>query len=137
MWVPGIATLIMVPFQFGTYLSDDLRIAFPSFAVMMFLAAVFFGPSFAMTQALAPLKMRSIATSLLLFVQTLIGYGLGPLMAGRISDWLNPTYGTDSLRWALVAVGLVNIWAAAHYMIGSRTLRADLDRTGTVGAKEA
>ena len=134
---PGIATLVMVPFQFGAYLVNDLTVAFPSFAVMMFLAAVFFGPSFAMTQALAPLKMRSVATSLLLFVQTLIGYGLGPLVAGRISDWLNPTYGTDSLRWALVAVGLVNIWAAAHYILGARTLRADLDRAGTVGAKEA
>ena len=137
LWVPGIATLVMVPFQFGAYLVNDLTIAFPSFAVMMFLAAVFFGPSFAMTQALAPLKMRSVATSLLLFVQTLIGYGLGPLMAGRISDWLNPTYGADSLRWALVIVGLVNIWAATHYMLGARTLRADLERTGTVGAKEA
>jgi MFS family permease len=134
MWVPGIATLIMVPFQFAAYLSNNLTIAFPCFAVMMFLAAVFFGPSFAMTQALAPLKMRSVATSLLLFVQTLIGYGLGPLVTGRISDWLNPTYGTDSLRWALVTVGLVNIWAALHYMIGSRTLRHDLDRPDTVGA---
>jgi MFS family permease len=135
LWVPGIATLVMVPFQFGAYLSDDLTIAFPSFAVMMFLAAVFFGPSFAMTQALAPLKMRSVATSLLLFVQTLIGYGLGPLMAGRISDWLNPTYGADSLRWALVVVGLVNIWAAVHYMLSARTVRADLDRPDTVGAR--
>jgi MFS family permease len=128
LWVPGIATLVMVPFQFGAYLADDLWIAFPSFAVMMFLAAVFFGPSFAMTQALAPLKMRSVATSLLLFVQTLIGYGLGPLMAGRISDWLNPSYGDASLRYALVIVGFVNIWAAVHYLVGGRTLRADLDR---------
>jgi MFS family permease len=129
LWVPGMATLIMVPFQFGAYLPADMSLAVPSFSVMMFLAAVFFGPSFAMTQALATLRMRSVATSLLLFVQTLIGYGLGPLMAGRISDWLNPTYGTDSLRWALVLVGLVNIWAAGHYFWGTRTLREELALT--------
>ena len=126
LWVPGAATLVMVPFQFGAYLPDDLTIAVPSFAIMTFLAAVFFGPSFAMTQGLATLRMRSVATSLLLFVQTLIGYGLGPLMAGRISDWLMPTYGTDSLRWALVTVGLVNVWAAGHYFRGTRTLREEL-----------
>ena len=129
LWVPGMATLVMVPFQFGAYLPADMALAVPSFSIMMFLAAVFFGPSFAMTQALATLRMRSVATSLLLFVQTLIGYGLGPLMAGRISDWLMPTYGTDSLRWALVTVGLVNIWAAAHYFWGTRTLREELALT--------
>ena len=137
LWVPGIATLVMVPFQAAAYYFDNLWIAFPSFGVMMFLAAVFFGPSFAMTQALAPLKMRSVATSLLLFVQTLIGYGLGPVVTGWLSDRLNPAYGTQSLRYALVAIGLVNIWAAAHYMLGARTLRADLDRPDTVGAKPA
>ena len=49
-------------------------------------------------------------------------------MAGRISDWLAPSYGDEALRYALVAVGLVNIWAAAHYMWGARTLRTDLTR---------
>lgn len=126
LWVPGIATLIMVPFQFVAYLSPQPSLAFPSFGIMMFLAAVFFGPSFAMTQGLATLRMRSVATSLLLFVQTLIGYGLGPLVAGRISDSLLPTYGVHSLRYALVIVGVVNVWAAAHYLWGARTLRADL-----------
>jgi hypothetical protein len=73
LWVPAVATLAMVPFQCVTYLHPSMSVAFPTFAVMMFLAAVFFGPSFAMTQALAALRMRSVATSLLLFVQTLIG----------------------------------------------------------------
>lgn len=129
LWVPGAATLGMVPFQFAAYLSNDLSLAFTSFSIMMFLAAVFFGPSFAMTQGLAPLRMRSVATSLLLFIQTLIGYGLGPLAAGRISDWLMPAYANESLRYALVIVGLVNIWAAAHYFWGTRTLREELAAT--------
>ena len=137
MLVPGIATLTMVPFQFVTFLHPSLAVAFPSFCFTMLLAAVFFGPSFAMTQALAALRMRSVATSILLFVQTLIGFGLGPLVAGRISDWLQPAgmnlpllglvgQGKDSLRWGLVILGLVNIWSAAHYFRGSRYLLADL-----------
>ena len=86
--VPGIATLVMVPFHWVTYLYPSLSVAFPAFCVTMLLAAVFFGPSFAMTQALASLRMRSVATSLLLFVQTLIGFGIGPWAVGAISDWL-------------------------------------------------
>ena len=128
-WTPGLATLAMIPFQFSAYLAQDLRVALPSFVVMMFLAAVFFGPSFAMTQALATLRIRSVATSLLLFVQTFIGLGLGPLVAGMLSDYLAPSSGTNSLRYALVAVGLANVWSAAHYLWGARSLRADLEAT--------
>jgi MFS family permease len=137
MFVPGIATLAMVPFQFLTYLHPSMAVFFPAFCVTMFLAAVFFGPSFAMTQELAALRMRSVATSLLLFVQTLIGFGIGPWAVGQISDWLRPEgmslplfgsvgQGVDSLRWALVIVGVINVWSAFHYFHGARYLLADL-----------
>ena len=129
MWVPGIATLVSVPFQFLAYLSPGLPATLASFGAMMFLAAVFFGPSFTMTQALATLRMRSVATALLLLVQTLIGQGLGPAVTGFVSDWLAPTMGRQSLRYGLVIVGLVNIWAALHYVIGARSLRQDLEAT--------
>src|SRR5262249_11173780 len=52
MWTPGLATLAMIPFQFSAYLTANLRVVLPSFAVMMFLAAVLFVPSFALTHAL-------------------------------------------------------------------------------------
>jgi MFS family permease len=129
LWVPGIATFLCVPFQFFAYLSPNMSTVLPAFGAMTFMAAVFFGPSFAMTQAISPLRMRSVATSLLLLVQTLIGQGIGPWLAGFISDKLHPSMAAGSLRYALVIVGLVNIWAAVHYFIGARSLRADLEGT--------
>jgi MFS family permease len=129
LWVPGLATLFCVPFQFAAYLVPDMSIVLPMFGTMTFMAAVFFGPSFAMTQAISPLRMRSVATSLLLLLQTLIGQGIGPWLAGFISDTLRPSMGTASLRYSLVIVGLVNIWAAVHYVVGARTLRPDLENT--------
>jgi MFS family permease len=129
LWVPGIATLLCVPFQFLAYLSADRVVVFSSFVGLMFMAAMFFGPSFAMTQALATLRMRSVATSLLLFIQTLIGFGLGPSVTGLISDRLALSFQQNSLRYALVIIGVVNIWAALHYLLGGRTLRQDLEAT--------
>jgi MFS family permease len=129
MWVPGIATLVMVPLQFSSYLAPSLWVVIPSFCVMVILASMFFGPSFAMTQGLAALRMRAVAVSILLFIQTLIGLGLGPFFVGVISDYLTPSIGDDALRWGLVVVGLVNLWAAGHYFWGARTLRQDLEAT--------
>ncbi len=129
LWVPGIATFLCVPFQFFAYLSPNMATVLPTFGAMTFMAAVFFGPSFAMTQAISPLRMRSVATSLLLLVQTLIGQGIGPWLAGVISDQLRVSMGPNSLRYSLVVVGIVNVWAALHYVIGARSLRSDLDET--------
>jgi predicted MFS family arabinose efflux permease len=120
MWIPAAATLLAVPFQFPAYLVNSETIAFSCFAIMMMLSAVFFAPSFAVTQILAAPSCRATATSLLLFVQTLVGYGLGPLLAGALSDRLQDRLGRESLRYALATIGLFNVLAFVHYVIGAR-----------------
>ena len=35
---------------------------------------------------------------------------------------------------ALVIIGVVNVWAALHYLIGARTLRQDLESTERLAA---
>jgi MFS family permease len=138
MWVPGIATLVMVPFQFTSYLSNNLYVVIPSFTVMVVLASMFFGPSFAVSQLLATLRTRAVATSVLLFVQTFVGLGLGPLVVGWISDSLKPSMGLqNSMRYGLVIVGLTNLWAAAHYFIGARTIRQNMDSTEALNRAQA
>jgi len=129
LWLPGYATLAMVPFQFSSYLAGSLWVMVPSFVIMLILGSFFFGPSFAMSQGLAPLRMRAVATSLVLFIQTLVGLGLGPVIVGMISDHLKPSIGdAQGLRYGLVSVGVVNLWAAFHYFRGARTVREDLVR---------
>lgn len=126
LWVPAIATLACVPCQLGAYLSGSMTGAVAGLLANGVLAAAFFGPSFAMVQRLAEVRSRSLATSVLLLTQTLIGYGLGPVIAGTLSDRLGPAYGNRSLGVALAIVAVVNVWAAAHYARASQTLRDDL-----------
>jgi MFS family permease len=134
MWVPGIACVAMVPFQFFSYLSPNLAVVVPSFSIMVVLASMFFGPSFAVAQSVATVRMRAVSTSVLLFIQTIIGLSIGPFLVGLFSDLLQPTAGVSSLRYALVIVGLANIWAAGHYFLGSRTYRDDLVETAKMNA---
>jgi sugar phosphate permease len=137
MWVPGIACFIMVPFQFMSYLSTDLRIVVPSFSIMVVLASMFFGPSFAVAQTVATVRMRAVSTSVLLFIQTMIGLSLGPFFVGLLSDAFEASAGSDSLRYGLVVVGLANFWAAVHYYLGSRRYREDLAETAKLNAAAA
>ena len=58
----------------------------------------------------------------------LIGLGLGPQAVGVLNDVLAPTFGDEAVRYSLCLVGLTNLWAAAHFAWGARTLREDLGR---------
>ena len=136
-WVPGIATIIMVPFQLVAYLYNDVTSAIASLCVVAIMGSVYLGPSFAMTQALVSLRMRAVASAILLFVLNLIGMGLGPWFVGILSDILMPTMGIESLRYALCVAVLVNLWAGIHYLFGARSVRGDLLETEAMNAKMA
>jgi MFS family permease len=134
-WVPGIATIIMVPFQLVAYLYDGTTAAIASLCMVAIMGNVYLGPSFAMTQALVSLRMRAVASAILLFVLNLIGMGLGPYFVGILSDLFAPTFGIESLRYALCIAVLVNLWAGVHYMLGARSMRGDLLETEAMNAK--
>lgn len=129
LWVPGISTILMVPFQFVAYLHGGLWAVIPSLFVVSILGGMYLGPSFAMTQGLVTLRMRAVASAILLFMLNIIGMGLGPYFVGVASDYLTPAYGISSLRYALCLAVLANLWAATHYFMGARTLREDLEKT--------
>lgn len=114
---------------------QELRVSDTLMGLLTGLAfAVFFGPSFAVAQTVATVRMRAVSTSVLLFVQTIIGLTAGPFLVGVVSDLLSATSGDDSLRIALVIVGLANIWAALHYLLGSRHYREDIAETQRLNA---
>ena len=125
MWVPAVACLTMVPFQFFAYLSPQLSVVVPTFTVMVVLASMFFGPSFAMGQSLATVRMRAMSASVLLFIQNIIGLTAGPWLVGQISNHLgnNGTVAAlrDGDRRHLEHLGRVSLLhGLAHLSAGSR-----------------
>ena len=137
MWVPGLSTLAMVPFQFVAYLYGGMWAVIPCLFVVSILGGMYLGPSFAMTQGLASFRMRAVASAILLFMLNIIGMGLGPYFVGVASDLLSPSFEIYSLRYALCLAVLANFWAAFHYYMASRTLREDLDKTEALNLASA
>jgi hypothetical protein len=87
------------------------------------------GPTFGMTQSLAPLAMRAASSALLLFIINIIGLVFGPTAVGFLSDLLQSSWGmnaTESLGWALFACAFVYIISFINFMMAARYLREDL-----------
>jgi predicted MFS family arabinose efflux permease len=130
-WMPRIvvaATVIGLPFGIAIYLVETSFWVFALIGIPAAMGAVYLPPTYAMTQCLVEVRMRTVASALLLFIINLIGMGLGPLIAGALSDYLEPAYGKDGLRYSLLILSFLNIWAAAHYWIAGRYYEGDLKR---------
>jgi MFS family permease len=130
VWLIAICIAAAFPFTFAVFLAPSGTIALVAFVVPAAVGALYLGPSLAMVQGLVSLRMRTVASAILLFVINIIGLGLGPQTVGVISDLLAPTYGAESLRWALLVSGFANLWGAFHFYRAGLTLREDLARTG-------
>ncbi len=125
-WVPAGSVLIMVPLMAVVLQLGNSTLAMLLFMVPACLMSMVMGPLLASTHALADIRSKAVASAILFFITNLLGVGLGPLTIGMVSDYLEPAYGTDSLRWALLSVVvLIGLWCAVHYLLAARTFRQD------------
>jgi MFS family permease len=129
MWIPAIGFLIAVPFSIGVYLVAGLYAALAFYIVPAFMVNLYAGPTFGMTQSLAPLVMRSSASALLLFIINIIGLVFGPTTVGLLSDLFQNSWGmdgTEGLKWALFACAFVYVISFINFMMAGKYLRQDL-----------
>ena len=54
--------------------------------------------------------------------------GVGPTLAGLLSDFFASRFGADSVRWAMVVVLLACLPAVGLYWRAATTIRADIER---------
>lgn len=130
MWLPALFIAVSIPLHFIIYLSPTPLPALLMTAVVWFLGNTWLGPAQATLQSLAGLRMRAMALAVMLFINNLIGQGLGPQVVGILSDRMRAAYGPDSLRYALlIAVVAASILSAFHFGMAGRSLREDLRRS--------
>jgi predicted MFS family arabinose efflux permease len=125
---PAVTSLLAAPFVV-------LFLTLPAWAapVMNLGAAVFgsclLGPVLAVTQLLAKVRMRSIASALVAVTFNLVGAGIGPLIVGALSDLLAPAFGTAAIRYALLVPATTSLLAAGYcFARGAQHVQPELER---------
>lgn len=115
-WLVLVMKGVGLPLSFLFFASSDPWIAIPIYWASLILVNSYLGPTFALIQGLAPLRMRALWAAATLLVINLIGLGLGPTMIGVISDALKPSLGdAEALRWAMLTFAAATPWALFHY----------------------
>lgn len=123
--VPAAAFVATIPFYALGIGAQNLLAAMALLLVPTGLGMVWLGPVLAAIQGLVPASMRSTASAIFLFINNLIGIGVGTPAIGWLSDTLTATYGAESLRYAILAGTLFYVAAAVLMLLASRFLARD------------
>jgi predicted MFS family arabinose efflux permease len=158
-WLSALGCLASVPLYILSFLvsgavSSTLLLTFASIAVFLY-----YTPTQVVLQNMAQPRMRATVAFVFFLVVGVVGVGAGPALVGGISDALASHAFPDGdyrlqclaapgphipavaqacsvasslgLQRALIVVACVGLWAAVHFVLAARTLRADLGPAST------
>ena len=113
-WVPAIGLVLGVPAYIALL------------TILLFTSGFYLGPSFALAQTLAPVKVRAMSTALFFFVLNIIALGGGPTFIGILSKSLTAEHGeVEALRFSLSAVSVPYVLAIIAFVWTARRIPAD------------
>jgi predicted MFS family arabinose efflux permease len=124
--LPAGCCAIACPVSLAAYSASSLGPAVALLAVAMIAALVHAPAVGAVTQALAPLRVRGQLSAVLNSLLTLFGLGLGPLLAGLVSDATGGAGSGEGLETGLAWSTALYAWSALHFALAARTLPAEL-----------
>jgi MFS family permease len=126
-WLAAIVTAGILPFSFFVYLWPNPIPALLMHVGTALLMHAWMGPCYATVQSLVGTRRRAMAAAVNLLAVNLLAIGFGPLIVGAISDFNAARFGNDSLRYSILTIVVITYsWAALHFLLAARTLRADL-----------
>jgi hypothetical protein len=89
------------------------------------MGLVWLGPVIATIQHLVRPDMRATASAVFLFINNLIGIGIGTWAIGALSDGLSIRFGEESLRYSILAGTGFYLLAAALLWLATRWVEQD------------
>ena len=135
-WLPAIAILLCLPISIGSYWVSSVEMNLIWSALFLVFAGVILGPSFAIAQTLAPIKMRAMSTALFFFILNMIGLGGGPTFAGWLIDVFKENFNElDAMRYAMTVTFCIYIPSLVSFFLVSRVLPKDWENAEKLNLK--
>ncbi len=125
---PAVAFILTAPLYVAAVNTQDWALAFVLFMIPQALALVWIGPVVAGVQGLVRPGARALASAIFLFINNLIGIGLGSLLIGMISKSFAAAYGAESLRMAILYCLGFYVVAAVLMLLAARTINRDWNK---------
>ncbi len=145
MWGKLLGAPLFIARHAGAHVELSLLLYFPGIT----LAAMYLGPSLAITHHLVPASMRAMSSAVLFFILNILGLGTGPFVVGMLSrldqratrDSLSRAHSflgdsvdevkQMSLKWAMIIAVILMTPLTMLWHIGAMKLpKGELDDDG-------
>ncbi len=132
-WVliaPTFAVLGAVPAYILAFTVSSAPVSLALLIIPHLLNALWFGPVYAVSQGVVPVRVRATASAVLLFITTVIGQGFGALGVGIMSDAFATMLHlgeANGLRWAMIAGSFVSLISLGLFWFAGRTVSSDME----------
>lgn len=122
----AVTVALLLPCYVAFLILPQKHQALAAFVPLTVVFNFFLAPTYALMQRLVPDDMRATSMAVVMLLANLIGMGLGPQIVGVLSDGLAPALGNDSLRFAMLALSFITLWAGYHFWKAGETVQEDL-----------
>jgi len=85
-WLPGLGLIISVPFYILAFSTHTIWVCLVGLCVGGAFKYGYVAAQYTIGQGVVSAQTRAVATAVMMFVLNLLGYGLGPLFIGWLSD---------------------------------------------------
>jgi MFS family permease len=124
LWVATAGIALVVP---GTilFVFGPSRLLFVLYAITTFFNSFYMPPTVAITQRLVPVRLRALASAVMLLGYNVVGTAGCNFAIGYLSDRWAPALQGDSIRYAMAAVQIAAVLGAACTLFGIARLPRD------------
>ncbi|MES2496526.1 MAG: MFS transporter [Pseudomonadota bacterium] len=126
-WFPALGFGLAIVPNVAMFMIDDLTwfLVVSTFGGVLLYAAL--PAAFTAIHAVCGNARRATAIAIVLFFGNLLGFGLGPVVTGALSDHFSATEGPTGLRYALMIVMALLLPTALLMAASGRRIIADLE----------
>jgi MFS family permease len=103
-------------------LGNDVRVLLFINIAMQIFSLSWLGPSFADLNDIVEPKQRGLAVGIYFFIVNVAGYGIAPLVIGRLNDVMNITTNPEAMRVSLLICPIACAVATVLLWLGSREM---------------
>lgn len=130
-WTILITGLLAFPFVIWFLYAPNKTTAYWAYTVPGLFGLLYASISYAAMQELVPVRMRAMASAVMLLCLTLLGIGLGPVIMGVLSDMYNAELGVYSIQRSLTIILGFNLLSIIFYLDAARHYRAGVARASS------
>jgi predicted MFS family arabinose efflux permease len=126
-WMGLSVYAVTLPCYVGVFFGPTAVISISFYMAAAIAGSLVNAPLFAMVQSVVTPRARALASAVTMFAASVVGIGGGPFVTGVLSDLLEPRFGEQSLRYALMIMVLFMVWPIFHFWRASKTITRDIE----------